>query len=227
VLHVPADTGTGRWLLYVGGAGLFLAALLHLYTGPPAERSLYRARLLRWRPLVSPAGLVIVGLPWVAAAGAAGLSPLDPPSTSRAIGLAVPLLIFGPLPEEVGWRGVALPVLLRRRGPIASSLLLGGAWALWHGPLFLIPETYQAGLLASPSAAMLYMLVLLPQSVIYTALWIATGGSTLSAIGYHWMTNLSGEALQIPLEAEPGRFAVLVSTSVIAGWWCRRRTVEP
>ncbi len=52
-----------------------------------------------------------------------------------------PLYLFvgGPLAEEPGWRGFALPRLLVRRGALFSSLLIGAIWACWHLPLFWVP----------------------------------------------------------------------------------------
>jgi uncharacterized protein len=44
----------------------------------------------------------------------------------------------GPLTEEPGWRGFALPRLQAKFGPAIGSLLLGILWAGWHLPLFLI-----------------------------------------------------------------------------------------
>lgn len=38
--------------------------------------------------------------------------------------------------EEPGWRGFALPLLQGRRSPVASTLLLGLAWGVWHIPLY-------------------------------------------------------------------------------------------
>ena len=50
----------------------------------------------------------------------------------------LPVAMFldaGALLEENGWRGFALPVLLRTHGPLAASLLVGLAWATWHFPV--------------------------------------------------------------------------------------------
>ena len=46
----------------------------------------------------------------------------------------------GPLFEEGGWRGFALPRLERLHGPLLGTLILGVLWALWHLPEFLSPS---------------------------------------------------------------------------------------
>lgn len=47
------------------------------------------------------------------------------------------LLFFlgGPLNEEPGWRGFALPRLQKKMSPFHSGIILGIFWALWHAPL--------------------------------------------------------------------------------------------
>jgi len=66
--------------------------------------------------------------------GLAGLAPLP------MLALFVYVFVLGgPLGEEPGWRGFALPRLQRLYGPLVGSLILGPIWALWHLPIFWIP----------------------------------------------------------------------------------------
>ena len=74
----------------------------------------------------------------------------------------------GPLGEEPGWRGYALPRLEVALGPVRGSLFLALLWAGWHLPLFWIPGTAQSHL---PLALFLVRTVGL--SVIST--WIYNG----------------------------------------------------
>lgn len=46
-------------------------------------------------------------------------------------------LVRGPLREEIGWRGFALPRLQYRYSPLVATLILGIIWTVWHLPLHL------------------------------------------------------------------------------------------
>src|SRR5690606_41570534 len=59
---------------------------------------------------------------------------------------AQPMATFwiAPFDEDLGWRGYALSRALTRWSPVATSLILGPIWALWHLPMALVPGTAQA-----------------------------------------------------------------------------------
>ncbi len=60
------------------------------------------------------------------------------PAAASAIALG---LIVG-LCEEIGWSGFAAPSLRNQRGWLATGLLIGMAWGLWHFPLFWEANTF-------------------------------------------------------------------------------------
>jgi membrane protease YdiL (CAAX protease family) len=104
-------------------------------------------RRLGWWRMPTAWWLLLLGIPAVTYAGAALNGTGDDRSRSRrgtpwSPALAAALLI-GPI-EELGWRGVALPLLQRRCTPLWASLLLGIVWALWHLPAFLLSGTPQS-----------------------------------------------------------------------------------
>ena len=86
-------------------------------------------------------------------------------------------IIGGPLGEEFGWRGFALPHLQRKRSPIVSSVIIGIVWALWHLPLFFQPESLHAQI----GLALLPVYVIGEITLAMTMTWVynQTGGSLL------------------------------------------------
>jgi uncharacterized protein len=45
-------------------------------------------------------------------------------------------LIFGPLGEELGWRGFVLNELQKQFSPLKSAIIIGITWGFWHTPLW-------------------------------------------------------------------------------------------
>ncbi len=103
-------------------------------------------------------------------------------------------LIGGPLGEEFGWRGFALPHLQRKWGPLIASIVIGVVWALWHLPQFFRTDTFQAqmGLRLLP----IYIVAEIALATVITWVYNKTGGSLLvGGIILHNADNFWGVTL--------------------------------
>jgi membrane protease YdiL (CAAX protease family) len=118
------------------------------------------------------------------------------------IGLLIWLL--GALPEEYGWRGYALPRLMESNNSLVASLILGLVWGLWHLPLHFISTTTQYVI-----PVWEYVLQTIVLTIIYTWLYLGTGGSVLVAGIFHAMGNLTGAVIPYWV-TEPGRWVSFV-----------------
>lgn len=131
--------------------------------------------------------LVIIGSGFIVASALPGthLTPVSAlPWPLVPLYLVLGLFVFGPLQEEFGWRGYALPRLLQRVGVAAASLLLGIIWAIWHLPLFFHGDTFQADI---PFWA--FAISTVASSVIYTCFFLAEGGRLTGALLLHASSN--------------------------------------
>jgi membrane protease YdiL (CAAX protease family) len=91
-------------------------------------------------PLALQAASVLLAKPF-AEVGFARLAPDGWTVLLTFLGLS---LIGGPLGEELGWRGFALPRMTRRMTPLMATLLIGLAWGAWHIPVLVVPQIQQA-----------------------------------------------------------------------------------
>ena len=57
----------------------------------------------------------------------------------------LPVMIIGGGSEEVGWRGVLLPQLLKETGALKATIVVAGIWGIWHAPLWFIQGVPQYG----------------------------------------------------------------------------------
>jgi membrane protease YdiL (CAAX protease family) len=134
-----------------GAAGLLVTGLV---SGRSGLRALL-ARLLVWRVgwrwyafALATAPLLTVGValalslrspefrPAIAATG----DPLAVVLTGLAAGLLVGAC------EELGWTGFAVPWLRRRRGAVATGLVVGVVWGAWHFVLFWERDSFSGAL---------------------------------------------------------------------------------
>jgi CAAX protease family protein len=169
-------------------AGVIMAAFLG---GRPEVRRLLAA-VTRWRigwrwflvgmsftllPLAMALGLVVLG------------NPVDGPQA----GLTLPVLagallytfIVGPVSEEPGWRGFALPQLESGHSALGASLILGTAWAFWHLPFYALPDQV---MIPFP----IFVPICIALAVVFTAIYNNTRGSVLATINAHFWFNFSG-----------------------------------
>ena len=105
------------------------------------------------------------------------------------------LLIGGPLGEEFGWRGLALPALETRFGPPSASLILGLIWTVWHLPLFFISSSAQYNL-----PFWLYALLTIPFTILITWVYHGAGESLLLVMLFHAAVNTWSGPLRISPE---------------------------
>ncbi len=106
-------------------------------------------------------------------------------------------LLGGPLFEEPGWRGFALPRLEARYGPVGATLVLAPLWAGWHLPLLF----YTGWISAS---WWVYLLFILGSSVILTYVTNLARFSVVAPIVTHAVFNTASRFLNGMLAgAEP------------------------
>jgi len=106
------------------------------------------------------------------------------PALLQVVTLFVPNLVGGPLGEEPGWRGYALPRLQRRFDPVTSSLVLGFLWANWHIPLILM-HVYNV-------TYWQFVVWTMAASVFLSFAFNKSAGSTLCAVIVHGLYNAGG-----------------------------------
>jgi membrane protease YdiL (CAAX protease family) len=99
-------------------------------------------------------------------------------------------LIGGALAEETGWRGYALPRLLRSKNALTSSVIIGVIWAAWHLPISLIPgANFPVPL--TPLVFLVFTLNATFISIIMTWLYNNTRGSIFICYFYHALLNVA------------------------------------
>jgi uncharacterized protein len=121
------------------------------------------------------------------------------------------MAIKGPV-EEIGWRGLALPLLQRRFSPIWAGLILGIIWGIWHLPAFLLSGTPQSAWSFTP-----FVIGAVAISVIVTPLFNKSRGSILLPALFHFQ-------LINPLwpDAQPYDTYLFVGMAVLVVWSNRK-----
>ena len=145
----------------------------------------YFARLKMIRMPVSNWLFLVIGIPAIVYAGATISGTLDTTPVFSPWYTMIPALLsmmfLAGTWEELGWRGVAQPLLQRRFTPLTSGLIVGVAWAIWHLPAFALSGTVQSAWAVGP-----YFVGVVATSVIMTWFFNASKGSILVAWLVHF-----------------------------------------
>ena len=217
---LPVDlTGPAPGLLLAVGifAGPTLAALIMtaVTEGRAGLRRLL-GRLVLWRVGVRWYLFALVGVPLIMLLGfmvyvmaPPDLGALGGPAymVTYLVGFVLTMILGGPLFEEIGWRGFALPRLQRMRGPLAASLILGVLWAFWHLPQFLVPAWAASSGGGGISGIVLFVLAAVAFSVVISWVFNNTRASLLLAVLVH-----------TSIDAFSGTMGAVYPTAATSAW---------
>jgi membrane protease YdiL (CAAX protease family) len=203
------------------GPGLAAVVMTAVVGGRTGLRDLLR-RCVRWR--VAPVWYLVALAGWPALTVAAMLAlpgaaaALTAPTAGFAtsfLGIFLVVLVFGgPLGEEPGWRGFALPTLQRRIGPLPAALAVGALHGFWHLPVYLLVPGYNGAPPDLPGiggAFLGFVVSVMAGSVLAAWIFNNARGSLLLAILHHASTNSVGVVLAATL---PGWDAMTPSVVV-------------
>ncbi|MBN2553425.1 MAG: CPBP family intramembrane metalloprotease [Spirochaetales bacterium] len=197
-------------LIFMGAAGISAvpAALIMIYTS--GSRELVRDF---WRRALNPAlipgfwwGVTVLFVPllmllsvFISLAFSGSLSQLLPNEglLSAPLGFVLLHLLYGPLPEELGWRGYGVDSLRSRMNGFWASITFGLIWPFWHLPLFFIEGSYQQALLCQPVPLFFYLAGMIPQAIIMNWIYFHANRSIITAVVFHFLINFVGEAFHI------------------------------
>jgi membrane protease YdiL (CAAX protease family) len=116
------------------------------------------------------------------------------------LGSFIPLIVIGPLSEELGWRGYALDRLQTKWSALVSSIVVGILWALWHLPLFFMVGTSQHELHFS---FLSFLVGLTALSILFTWLQNNTRRSIWTAVFFHWLFTYAAQVVASGVTRSP------------------------
>jgi uncharacterized protein len=187
-----------EWLATCGQFGPFAAGLLVTWaaSGRAGLREFF-GRLVRWRVgpvwlavslLLLPVTMLLAILLFASVNGSVAALRFRETWASLPAHFVFMLLLGGPLGEEPGWRGFALPRLQARYGSVRASLWLGLLGAGWHLPLW--------WMYPPPTSYPLFVAGAVLLTFLFTWLFNHTGGSVLYSLIFH--TSLSIASVRLP-----------------------------
>jgi membrane protease YdiL (CAAX protease family) len=206
ITHTPSWYALPGVAIGVTGTAFFMTAVTQ---GRAGVRRMLR-RLVCWRVgvrwylvaiLFIPVGQLLI----TAALGSPEvLRALRPSALTLYPASYLAHFVFGPLFEESGWRGFALPRMQHRFGPVRATLLLGLLWSGWHFFLY-APSWFAGGAVNGVVGVGIFVVFTTSISFIFTWLSNNTTASLLLAILLHG--SVDGTATYLQRLADRGVFS--------------------
>lgn len=196
--HVPTLAALPGVAIGVTGTAFFMTAVTHGRSGVRrlVQRLFCADVEVRWY-LIALLLVPAIELVFTAAITGPGVfRALNPSALALYPAAFGAHFIFGPLFEESGWRGFALPRMQHRFGPLRGSLLLGLLWAGWHFFLY-APAWFGAGALTGVVDAVIFVGFTTAISVVFTWLSNNTRASLLLVMLLHGSINGTATYVQV------------------------------
>jgi uncharacterized protein len=213
---MPQSVVAGTILAIVSGFGPSLSGIfvVAFFSGHAKLRAWF-LQCLKWRidwrwytvAFCIPPAIMLLGLVLYSVTG--GVIQTSVPIGKLPLFIANFALIFvlgGPLGEEFGWRGFALPAISARLNWRAASLLVGVIWSVWHLPLF-----YMAGTPQSHMSFLLFLVSTTAESVMFAWLFRNTSQSIVPAMIMHTSINVWMSLILVLLTTGSPRFLVIMT----------------
>jgi membrane protease YdiL (CAAX protease family) len=196
-LNIP-DIGPNRSALRDLGPSIAALIVTAAVAGRTGLGQFFR-RFLIWRVNVVWYLFAILGVPAIYIAGIllvpGAAASFRAPSLGNVAMYPVILLVIvvfsGPLFEEPGWRGFALPRMQERWSPLAAAVLLGVLWAGWHATEYLTPEFSRTNGGLTLSGVSIFLVGAICFSIMIAWVFNNTRASILMAILMHGTINSS------------------------------------
>jgi uncharacterized protein len=217
------------WIFFlIGSRNAGVRSLLHSLTT-------WRTRLIWWLAALGLLGssymlgyavLLIFGQP----------IPAFPRTESLAQLLSLVPFVFlstflygGPMGEESGWRGFALPRLQQLFDPLRSSLILGVVWGVWHFPLHFQGFYDKLEVFTANLVFALFMRVGsgISLGIIFSWLYNRSHSNLLLMLVLHTATNLStGWLLPLGAGVYVGTILLAVTLAMLDRMWLKLEPPE-
>ncbi len=180
-------------------------------------------RLFRWRvsplwfgvALLLPLALALTAIGLQAAWTGQGVEAGAAITPDVAAHFLYILLAGGPLGEEPGWRGFALPRLQAASPPVTATLVLALVWAGWHLPLWWVADV--------PCSFGFYVVGVVPLTYLFTWLSDRSAGSVPIALAFHASVNTC--IARLPLFPAFGPWTGLLWLAAATAYYLDRATL--